>query len=45
MQPDTLTNGALVTPLGEMVIRWLYVAVAVIVVACSVWGVRQARRR
>ena len=45
MQPDTVTNGALVTPLGEMVIRMLYLAVAIIVVGFSIWSVRRARRR
>lgn len=45
MQPDTVTNGGLVTPLGEMMIRMLYVAVAVIVVTFAIWSVRRARRR
>jgi hypothetical protein len=45
MQPDTATTGALVTPLGETMIRMLYLAVAVIVVAFSIWSIRRARRR
>jgi hypothetical protein len=45
MQPDSAAGGGLVTPLGEMVIRTLYLAVAAIVVGLSVWGIRRARRR
>jgi hypothetical protein len=45
MQPDTLTNGVFITPAGELVIRLIYIAAAVIVVGLATWGVRRARRR
>jgi hypothetical protein len=45
MEPDTLANGPFLTPAGEMVIRMIYIAAAVVVVAFATWGVRRARRR
>ena len=45
MEPDTLTNGAFITPAGEMVVRLIYIGAAVIVAGLATWGVRRARRR
>jgi hypothetical protein len=46
MDPDTVANGgAIVTPLGEAVVRWIYIGAAVVVAVLTGWGVRRARRR